>query len=44
VIAVQASSTRTLLAGQDAAAGDAYFSYKKVLYGMPWSLSNPILW
>jgi sn-glycerol 3-phosphate transport system substrate-binding protein len=22
----------------------AYFSYQKVLYGMPWSLSNPILW
>jgi sn-glycerol 3-phosphate transport system substrate-binding protein len=22
----------------------AYFSYKKVLYGMPWSLSNPVLW
>ena len=22
----------------------AYFSYKNVLYGMPWSLSNPILW
>jgi sn-glycerol 3-phosphate transport system substrate-binding protein len=22
----------------------AYFSYKKVLYGMPWSLSNPLLW
>jgi sn-glycerol 3-phosphate transport system substrate-binding protein len=22
----------------------AYFSFDKVLYGMPWSLSNPILW
>ena len=22
----------------------AYFSYQNVLYGMPWSLSNPILW
>ena len=22
----------------------AYFSYKDVLYGMPWSISNPILW
>ncbi len=22
----------------------AYFSYQHVLYGMPWSLSNPILW
>ena len=22
----------------------AYFSYENVLYGMPWSLSNPILW
>jgi sn-glycerol 3-phosphate transport system substrate-binding protein len=22
----------------------AYFSFKGVLYGMPWSLSNPILW
>ncbi len=22
----------------------AYFSFKNVLYGMPWSLSNPILW
>ena len=22
----------------------AYFSYKNVLYGMPWSISNPILW
>jgi sn-glycerol 3-phosphate transport system substrate-binding protein len=22
----------------------AYFSYNKVLYGMPWSLSNPVLW
>ena len=22
----------------------AYFSFNKVLYGMPWSLSNPVLW
>jgi sn-glycerol 3-phosphate transport system substrate-binding protein len=22
----------------------AYFSYNNVLYGMPWSLSNPVLW
>jgi sn-glycerol 3-phosphate transport system substrate-binding protein len=22
----------------------AYFSYQDVLYGMPWSLSNPIMW
>ncbi|HEY5172408.1 MAG TPA: extracellular solute-binding protein, partial [Acidimicrobiia bacterium] len=22
----------------------AYFSFKNVLYGMPWSLSNPVLW
>ena len=22
----------------------AYFSFGKVLYGMPWSLSNPVLW
>jgi sn-glycerol 3-phosphate transport system substrate-binding protein len=24
--------------------GTAYFSYHNVLYGMPWSLSNPVLW
>ena len=22
----------------------AYYSYQKVLYGMPWAISNPILW
>jgi sn-glycerol 3-phosphate transport system substrate-binding protein len=22
----------------------AYFSYQEVLYGMPWSISNPVLW